>query len=181
MKTTTVLAILLACAAGCSKNKPPAPAAPGAAPQPGAAAAPRAAPDITADQQVSQSLAVSPEIASACGIVAPASPSPTFDYDREDLSPEDRDVLGKIATCFITGPLKGKSAALIGRADPRGTDEYNLGLGSRRAQSVSQYLVRLGVPTGQLTVTTRGELDATGTNEATWAKDRRVDVQLASN
>ena len=67
---------------------------------------------------------------------------------------------------------------VIGRADPRGTEEYNLGLGSRRAESVSGYLTKLGVGQPQLAVTTRGALDATGTDEAGYAKDRRVDVQL---
>ena len=68
--------------------------------------------------------------------------------------------------------------SLIGRADPRGTEEYNLGLGSRRAHSVHQYLARLGVGAPQLAVTTRGALDATGSDESTWKQDRRVDVQL---
>ena len=68
--------------------------------------------------------------------------------------------------------------ALIGRADPRGTEEYNLGLGSRRAASVSQYLARLGVGQPQLGVTTRGAIDATGTDESGWRQDRRVDIQL---
>jgi len=87
-------------------------------------------------------------------------------------------VLDQLATCLTTGALKGKAVSLIGRADPRGTEEYNLGLGSRRASSVSSYLVHLGVGQPQLAVTTRGALDATGTDEAGWAKDRRVDIQL---
>jgi peptidoglycan-associated lipoprotein len=68
-----------------------------------------------------------------------------------------------------------------GRADrTRRTEEYNLGLGSRRSESVSQYLGRLGVQKPQLGVTTRGALDATGTDESTWQQDRRVDIQLAT-
>ena len=78
----------------------------------------------------------------------------------------------------MSGPLKGKAVSLIGRADPRGTEEYNMGLGSRRASSVGKYLEHLGVGEPQLAVTTRGALDATGTDEASWANDRRVDVQL---
>jgi peptidoglycan-associated lipoprotein len=78
----------------------------------------------------------------------------------------------------MTGALKGKAVSLVGRADPRGTEEYNLGLGSRRASSVSTYLERLGVGQPQLAVTTRGALDATGTDESGWQKDRRVDIML---
>ena len=112
----------------------------------------------------------------AQGIKASATANPTFDYDKEELTPEDRSVLDQLATCMMTGALKGKQVSLIGRADPRGTEEYNLGLGSRRASSVSTYLEHLGVGQPQLAVTTRGALDASGTDEAGWQKDRRVDV-----
>jgi peptidoglycan-associated lipoprotein len=69
---------------------------------------------------------------------------------------------------------------LVGRADPRGTEEYNLGLGTRRAANVRDYLQHLGVSAGQLSQTTRGALDATGTNEVGWHDDRRVDLKMAS-
>jgi peptidoglycan-associated lipoprotein len=181
MRTTTVLASLLALALGCSKEKketttPTPPVEQSAARQ---EAKPPA--DVKADQQVSASLAVSPDIAAACGIKAPAGATPKFDYDKDELTTDDRAVLDQLATCLMTGALKGKNVLMIGRADPRGTEEYNLGLGSRRAHSVSQYLVRLGVAPAQLVVTTRGALDATGTDEATWRQDRRVDIQLATN
>ena len=87
-------------------------------------------------------------------------------------------MLDQLATCLTSGPLKGKPVSLIGRADPRGTEEYNLGLSSRRAHSVGEYLGRLGVGEHQLAELPRGALDATGTDEAGWAQDRRVDVQL---
>jgi peptidoglycan-associated lipoprotein len=67
---------------------------------------------------------------------------------------------------------------LVGRADDRGTEEYNLGLGTRRAESVSTYLQRLGVPAHQLQPSTRGAIDATGVNESGWRTDRRVDLEL---
>jgi peptidoglycan-associated lipoprotein len=133
---------------------------------------------ITRDQKVSPNLALSGDIVAMCGIKTSPSANPNFDYDKDELTPEDRNVLDQLATCMMTGALKGKAVALIGRADPRGTEEYNLGLGSRRASSVSTYLTRLGVGQPQLAVTTRGALDATGTDEAGWQKDRRVDVTL---
>ncbi|MDX2092375.1 MAG: OmpA family protein [Kofleriaceae bacterium] len=177
MKTTT-LAIIFMAAIGCGKDKKPT-TTPVAADPPKAPEAKQVPTEqLKEDLPVSQGLAVAPDILAACNIQAP-SPNPTFDYDKDELSPQDREVLDKIATCFISGPLKGKSLALIGRADPRGTEEYNLGLGSRRAETVSTYLARLGVEKPQLAVTTRGALDATGTDDATWQQDRRVDLQLA--
>lgn len=177
MKTTIVLALVLACAAGCSKEKAKTtPVPPGGTAKQDA----RPAPDVKADQPVSPSLAVSADIATACGIKGPATPTPTFDYDKDDLTTDDRTVLDTLAACLSTGALKGKTVALIGRADPRGTEEYNLGLGSRRAYTVGRYLGRLGVADAQLAVTTRGAIDATGTDEAGWKQDRRVDIQLAT-
>jgi peptidoglycan-associated lipoprotein len=133
---------------------------------------------VTTNQQVSPSLSLSGDLVKLCGITPAATANPTFDYDKEELSPEDRNVLDQLATCLTSGPLKGKAVALVGRADPRGTEEYNLGLGSRRASTVNTYLVRLGVTQPQLAVSTRGALDATGTDESGWQKDRRVDVML---
>lgn len=177
MKTTT-LAIIFIAAIGCGKDKKPTTTPVAADPPKGPEAKQVTNDQLKEDMPVSHGLAVSPDILAACNIQATSS-NPTFDYDKEELSPQDREVLDKIATCFISGPLKGKALALIGRADPRGTEEYNLGLGSRRAETVSSYLARLGVGKPQLAVTTRGALDATGTDEATWQQDRRVDLQLA--
>ena len=142
---------------------------------------PDPAPDVSKDEKVSDTLAISGDIIKLCGIKATASAAtPTFDYDQDELSQDDRAILDQLATCLTKGPLAGKAVSLIGRADPRGTEEYNLALGSRRAVSVSDYLARLGVGKPQLHQTTRGALDATGTDEASWAKDRRVDIQLKS-
>jgi peptidoglycan-associated lipoprotein len=86
--------------------------------------------------------------------------------------------LQQIATCVTTGPLKGRALQLVGRADARGEAEYNMGLGEHRADAVRKYLGALGVPQTQLTETSRGKLDATGTDEAGYQRDRRVDVAL---
>jgi peptidoglycan-associated lipoprotein len=104
--------------------------------------------------------------------------APKFDFDQSALEDRDRSVLEQVATCVTTGPLKGRSLHLIGRADPRGEVEYNMVLGERRASSVSQYLTQLGVDSARITETSRGKLDATGTDDATWEHDRRVDVDL---
>src|SRR5262245_56158605 len=144
MKTTTLLSLvaILAFAAGCSKGKAkekttPTPPTQTAGKQPA-----KTAEDIKPDQPVSPGIALSPDIAAACGIkptpsTEAAPTSPTFEYDKDELTPDDRAVLDQLATCMTTGALKGKSVLMIGRADPRGTEEYNLGLGSRRAHSVS--------------------------------------------
>src|SRR5882672_2565835 len=175
MKTMTLL-LVLAAAAGCGGDKPKVakPAAP-VADKPETAAPETPPPAVDKDTKVSPSIALSGDLAAMCNIKAPESTNPKFDYDKDELTAEDRAVLDQLATCLTSGAAKGRSVSLIGRADPRGTEEYNLGLGSRRAASVSQYLGRLGVTEPQMTVSTRGALEATGTDEAGWRTDRRVD------
>ena len=104
--------------------------------------------------------------------------APKFDYDSESLTQGEKNVLEAIAKCITVGPLKGRAVDLVGRADPRGETEYNMTLGAKRARSVHTFLGGLGVPGDKLRDTSRGELDAKGTDEEGWRKDRRVDVRL---
>ena len=104
--------------------------------------------------------------------------APKFDYDSESLTQGEKNILEAIAKCLTSGPLKGRAVDLVGRADPRGETEYNMTLGAKRARSVHTFLGGLGVPGDKLRDTSRGELDAKGTDEEGWRKDRRVDVRL---
>ena len=65
---------------------------------------------------------------------------------------------------------------VTGLTDPRGTEEYNLALGDRRAQSAKKYLESLGLRR-QLSSSSMGEELATGSDEGSWSRDRRVDFQ----
>jgi peptidoglycan-associated lipoprotein len=70
----------------------------------------------------------------------------------------------------------GKSLVLVGHCDWRGTSEYNVGLGDRRANSVKKYLESLGVDAHRLETLSKGSTDAKqGGGDAEWQKDRRVD------
>lgn len=130
---------------------------------------------------IAPQVAVSDDVTRVCSLhVDNTATAPKFGYDQFQLLPADRDVLEQVATCLTRGPLKGQSLRLVGHTDPRGTDEYNLALGDRRALAVGEYLMHLGVPTTQLQASTRGELDASGSGEAAWHDDRRVDLTLAT-
>jgi peptidoglycan-associated lipoprotein len=132
-----------------------------------------------AADQSGRPLQVSDDLARACNLqFGNAEKAPKFDFDKSDLSPEDRNVIQQVATCVTTGPLRGRTLKLVGRTDPRGEAEYNMSLGEHRADAVRRYLEALGVPTPQLNETSRGKLDATGTDDATWQRDRRVDIGL---
>lgn len=99
-----------------------------------------------------------------------------FDFDKSDIKPEYADVISAQAHNLTTHPnLKLK---LEGNTDERGTREYNIGLGERRAQAVRRALMLQGVAESQLTTVSFGaERPAVeGDDEAAWAKNRRVDM-----
>jgi len=118
---------------------------------------------------------IAAEIRRACGL---SDKDAYFDFDSAQLDGADKTILQKVAVCFESGPLAGRTMRLIGHADPRGDSEYNMVLGGSRADNVKQYLESRGLPGNRLATTSRGELDAMGRDEDTWAHDRRVDLLL---
>src|SRR6185369_12146080 len=137
--------------------------------------------DATSAQPKSDNMAVNvdSDIVKACNLkFENVEEAPKFDYNSDELTPAEKNVLEAVAKCLTTGPLKGRSVELVGRADPRGETEYNMTLGAKRAKAAHTFLAGLGVGNDKLFDTSRGELDATGTDEAGWRKDRRVDVKL---
>jgi peptidoglycan-associated lipoprotein len=185
MKIRSLLPVaLVVFAFGCAETKPavapPAtPAAASADANRNANAAVNQAPPGVDASVVTPGLHVSDAIARACGLPK-QEVKPSFEYDSTAIGEEDRAVLSAVARCLVEGPLKGSKVALTGRADPRGEDEYNMTLGEARADSVRRYLHDMGVQQERLRATSRGELDAVGTNEEEWARDRRVDIDLAN-
>ncbi len=124
-------------------------------------------------------LHVSEEITQACALPR-QDYAPAFDFDSAQIGPDDKDLLTALAKCLSEGALKDRRVALVGRADERGEMEYNMSLGESRADSVRRYLHDLGVEKARVSSTSRGEIDANGKDEAGWARDRRVDIQLAN-
>ena len=78
--------------------------------------------------------------------------------------------------CYRTQGLPAR-LHLTGATDPRGTEEYNIALGDRRAQAVRAYLVSLGIDGGRIGVSSVGEEMAQGSDEAGWAQDRAVSAE----
>jgi peptidoglycan-associated lipoprotein len=97
-----------------------------------------------------------------------------FDYDSSTLSDSARSQLSTAASCIRERGIGG--VHLTGLTDPRGTEEYNLALGDRRAQSAQQYLKSLGT-SGDVSYSSMGEELASGSDEGSWARDRRVDIK----
>jgi peptidoglycan-associated lipoprotein len=103
-----------------------------------------------------------------------------FDFDSYKLSESSRSELVKNA-----GRIKKDSVEKVrieGNCDERGSDEYNLALGEKRAKAAMQYLVTLGIPTDRLSVISYGKEKPAdpGHDEAAWAKNRRDEFVVLS-
>ena len=101
-----------------------------------------------------------------------------FDFDAYDLKPEARAQLEQQAAWLKSYPQH--RITIEGHADERGTREYNLALGERRANSVKNYLVALGIDPNRVTVISYGKErpEVLGSNEAAWAQNRRAVTTL---
>ena len=102
-----------------------------------------------------------------------------FDYNSPDLRAQYRPVLEKKAAWLKSHPEY--SLKIEGHCDERGTAEYNLALGERRAKVVMSYLVSLGVSPGRISTISYGEErpNASGHDERAWSKNRRADFRLS--
>lgn len=162
---------------GCGSDPTPPPAAPTGDMPPPAAPAPAPASEKPGDDPTQSDINISDEIRRACGI---SDAEAHFAFNSASVRESDRAILKKLAVCFSTGPLKGREMRLVGHADPRGESEYNMVLGDRRASNVKNAIAQEGLAAERIATTSRGEMDATGTDEASWARDRRVDVMLGN-
>lgn len=99
-----------------------------------------------------------------------------FDFDQSILRPEARSALMIHAEALKSSP---RSIRLEGHADERGSREYNMALGERRANAVRDFLVLQGVDSYLIETVSYGEERpaAIGSNEASWAENRRVELQ----
>ena len=178
----TLMSLLLAglMITGCAK-RPATTAASAAAPAPAAAPSPAPAPSTPS------AAAPAPPAPAAAAAPAPA-PRPVpkefmavaalkevyFDFDKYDIRPEDAKTLDANATWLKSN---GDNLVLIeGHCDERGTNEYNLALGERRAKATMNYLVSQGIQANRITIISYGEERpvCTEKTEACWAKNRRA-------
>lgn len=97
-----------------------------------------------------------------------------FDTDRSNIDPKDQSVLQSQAAWLRANPYA--RVRLEGHCDERGTREYNLALGERRANAAKNYLSSLGVEVARITVVSYGKErpDELGSDESAWSKNRRA-------
>jgi peptidoglycan-associated lipoprotein len=162
MKSSTALtiicgALLLIGIGGCSKK--PAPAPPVTPPPTTAEVSPPAAPTTPPVEAP----AVRVELRDAY-----------FDYDRSELKSDARAALTHNAECMVSDP--NMKLLIEGHCDERGTIEYNLALGDRRARAAKDFLANYGVPPARIETISYGEERpfAPGHDESAWRQNRRA-------
>jgi peptidoglycan-associated lipoprotein len=103
-----------------------------------------------------------------------------FDYDKFDLNPEALGIMSVNADQLWNRPL---TVVLVeGHCDERGTEEYNLALGEKRAREVREYLLKYGINPERLSIISYGESmpAAAGPGEKSWSKNRRAEFAILS-
>ncbi len=130
--------------------------------------------------------AAGPGVAGATGTTIPALPSPKefvetsalrdihFDFDKYEIRPSDHDILAANAQWLKSNATA--SVLIEGHCDERGTSEYNLALGERRAKAARDQLVSLGIGGSRITLISYGKERplCTERTEACWAQNRRA-------
>jgi OmpA-OmpF porin, OOP family len=118
-------------------------------------------------------LTLGDDLAKGCGLV-----QTHFEFDSAEPLPQDQLVLKALAAC-LEGPGYGSlQLALVGRADRRGTADYNEGLALRRAERVKKLLVDAGMAADRISTASRGDRGAVGGDDMqySYGYDRRVDA-----
>ena len=103
-----------------------------------------------------------------------------FDFDRSDLRSDARAALDAKVPILLAN--SNVTIRISGHADERGSSEYNLALGQRRAATAKRYLVERGVAEGRIETTSFGEERpvCTESNEACWSQNRRAEFEITA-
>jgi peptidoglycan-associated lipoprotein len=171
-RLVTLLLLAATLAIGACRSTPPKPAASTAPPEANAGAQTEGA---NAANAAGSALGSQEETAGpSAGLLA--TRIVYFDFDSAVIKGQGVDVVAAHAKYLAANPQA--RVRLEGNTDERGSREYNIGLGDRRAQSVRRALLLQGVAEGQLTTVSYGEERPAdpGHDEAAWAKNRRVEI-----
>ncbi len=179
MMTSAAFALsigLVACTSQPKQTAPvvaePAPPAPAPAPEPEPVVTPPPAPEVVVPS--------GPAAGSMADFKVNVGDRVYFDLDQYRLSADAQNVLKRQAAWLSSYP--GVNIIVAGNCDERGTREYNLALGERRASVVKDYLVSLGVDRARIQTVSYGKERplAIGSDEAAWAQNRNGFTQLVS-
>ena len=179
----SLVALVLVAAAACGKKEPePAPApqqAPAPAPEPAPPPPPAPKPEPVKTGPTPEELAAAAARVTS-EVLAELASVVHFDFDKSDIRSDDTWTLDRKAA--ILGLNGGLRIRVSGHADERGSDEYNLALGNRRATAVKTYLVNKGISADRIETVSYGEERpvAAGHDEDSWFQNRRAEFEATA-
>jgi peptidoglycan-associated lipoprotein len=118
--------------------------------------------------------------ASAASLRSALTATVHFEFDQSDLRADDKAILDAKVSILQANP--GVAIRIGGHTDERGSDEYNLALGQRRAAAAKAYLVQHGIPASRIETISYGEERpvAQGADESAWAQNRRAEFEITA-
>ncbi len=178
MRPSSILTLLAAATLVAACGKKPAPEQPAPQPTPSAQDAPPPPPPPARNDDAERRAREA--AAAAAKLRTDLADLIHFDFDKADVRTSDQGILDRKAA--ILGANTAVRLRIAGHCDERGSDEYNLALGNRRAASAKRYLTGKGVDEGRLDVVSYGKerpLDQ-GHSEDAWAKNRRDEFEITA-
>ncbi|HET7470780.1 MAG TPA: peptidoglycan-associated lipoprotein Pal [Gemmatimonadales bacterium] len=182
MRAPTLLLVLATAGFAAACGGKPKPEQPAPEPTPAATPAPAPAPDNSADERRrADSIAAANAAAERLkAVAADLAAMINFDYDQAVIRQNDQGTLDRKASILGANPYV--KIQISGHADERGSDEYNLALGNRRAAAAKRYLENKGIDASRMDVVSYGEERPLnpGHDEAAYAQNRRDEFTITS-
>jgi peptidoglycan-associated lipoprotein len=182
MRAPTLLLVLATAGFAAACGGKPKPEQPAPEPAPAATPTPTPAPvDNSAEQRRADSIAAANAAAERLkAVAADLAAMINFDYDQAAIRQNDQGTLDRKAS--ILGANPNVKIQISGHADERGSDEYNLALGNRRAAAAKRYLENKGIDASRMDVVSYGEERPLnqGHDEAAYAQNRRDEFTITS-
>jgi peptidoglycan-associated lipoprotein len=181
MRVPSLLMLLAASAFAVACGGKAAPEEPAPEPTPAAAPPPSAPADDSAERDRLERERMAREAAEkGRAVSADLAAMINFDYDQAVVRPADQETLNRKAAILVANP--GVKIRISGHADERGSDEYNLALGNRRAAAAKRYLQSKGVDASRIEVVSYGEERPLnpGNDESAYAQNRRDEFEVTA-
>ena len=180
MRAPSLLMLVTAVAFGaaCGGSPPPEEPAPEPTPAPAPAPAPEPVDDSAERERLERERMAREAAERARAVTADLAAMINFDYDQAAVRQADQETLDRKAAILLANP--DVRLRIAGHADERGSDEYNLALGNRRAAAAKRYLENKGVEGSRIEVVSFGEERPLnpGTDETAYAQNRRAEFEV---
>jgi peptidoglycan-associated lipoprotein len=180
MRASSLMLLASAVLAACGGGNPPEEPAPEPAPAPAPPPAPAPVDDSAERERLERERMEREAAERARALTAELATMINFEFDRADIRPADQGTLDRKAAVLAANP--NVRLRIAGHADDRGSDEYNLALGNRRAAAAKRYLENKGIEGTRIEVVSYGEERPLnpGTDETAYAQNRRDEFEITA-